>query len=243
MIAALTVALLLLPLLWRSRVRNALLFCVLASAAAWFQMAITKGAGGASHHAVLLWPIPHLFLALALAEVSIGFAWAPARKILGAAVAIAVAYLAAENILTTNQYLYQFVRYGSSHSWTDAIFQLSDEAGRMPASEVVIDDWGIVDVLAVLNRGKLPLIITDDSFLSPSLSEEARNWQRGLLESALWIGHTPAYQEIPGQADKVIQSAASAGFRKELIKTVPDRHGRQVFEIFRFTRADRPAIN
>ena len=114
-------ALLLLPLAWRTRARRPLLFALVALAAAWFQMAITRNAGATAHHAVLLWPIPHLFLAVAFAEASL-----PWRKLGTAALVVAVLYLAAENLLVTNQYLYQLARYGSVRSWTDASYGLAE---------------------------------------------------------------------------------------------------------------------
>jgi hypothetical protein len=228
---AFSAALLLLPFLWRTRARRVLLFSLVAMAAAWFQMAITKGAGGSAHHVVLLWPLPHLFIAVAFAEASLY--WRAAGRWLIAAVVI---YLAAENALLTNQYLYQLVRYGSPHSWTDAIYPLSEELGRMRAPQVVIEDWGILNPLVLLQKGTLPMVIVDDGFLSPGLSDALRNYHRGLLASALWVGHTPAYQEMAGTNRRILEAASSAGFRKELIETVSDREGRAAFEIFRFRK-------
>ncbi|MGD0436716.1 MAG: glycosyltransferase family 39 protein [Bryobacteraceae bacterium] len=226
-------ALLLLPFLWRTRARKVLLFSLVAMAAAWFQMAIAKGAGGSAHHAVLLWPIPHLFMAVAFAEASLQ--WRTAGRW---AIAVVVIYLAAQNLLLTNQYLYQLVRYGSPHSWTDAIYPLSDELGRMRAPQIVIEDWGILNPLVLLQKGTLPMIIVDDAFLSPGLSGALRNYHRGLLESALWVGHTPAYQEMAGTNRKILEAASSAGFRKELIETISDREGRAAFEIFGFRKTN-----
>jgi hypothetical protein len=200
---------------------------------AWFQMAITKGAGGSAHHAVLLWPLPHLFLAVAFAEASLR--WRTAGKWV---VAVVVVYLAAQNLLLTNQHLYQFARFGSPRSWTDAIYPLSDELGKMRAPRIVIDDWGILLPLVLLHRGTLPMMIADDGFLSPGASDEIRHRDHELLRSALWVGHTPAYLELPGINERILQAAASAGFRKELIEVISDREGRAAFEIFRFREAN-----
>ncbi len=56
------------------RARKTLLFCLIASAVAWIQMAITKDAGAGAHHIVLLWPLPQWFMAVAFAEAS---TWKP----------------------------------------------------------------------------------------------------------------------------------------------------------------------
>ncbi len=225
------VALLLTPALWFTRARRPLMFCLITIAAAWFQMAITKGAGAPAHHAVLLWPIPHMFLAVAFAEASLRL-----RKIGTCVLVIAVLYVAAENLLVTNQYLYQLARYGPASPWTDAIYDLSRSVGELKPSKVVIDDWGMLNQLVLLHRGQLPLEYAGRQFLSPSLSEEERNWDRGRLEQGLWLGHTAAYEEFKGANDRIVKAAASAGFRKELIKVISDRNGRPVFEIFRFTQ-------
>jgi hypothetical protein len=172
-------------------------------------------------------------MAVAFAEASLQ--WRTAGRW---AIAVVVIYLAAQNLLLTNQYLYQLVRYGSPHSWTDAIYPLSDELGRMRAPQIVIEDWGILNPLVLLQKGTLPMIIVDDAFLSPGLSGALRNYHRGLLESALWVGHTPAYQEMAGTNRKILEAASSAGFRKELIETISDREGRAAFEIFGFRKTN-----
>jgi hypothetical protein len=70
MMPAIFAALLLLPLAWRTRARNSMLFSAMAIAVAWMLMALAGG-GGAAHHTVLLWPLPHLFMAVAFAEASL----------------------------------------------------------------------------------------------------------------------------------------------------------------------------
>jgi len=232
---AFIVALLLAPALWFTRARGPLAFCLITLAVAWMQMAITKGAGTSAHHAVLLWPIPHIFLAVAFAEASLQLR--PGRgvqKIGEWALVAAMLYLAAENLLVTNQYFYQLARYGPAPRWTDAIYELSRSVGELRPSAVVVDDWGILYQLVFLHRGQLPLISAGDQFLSPALGEERRNWERWLLEQGLWLGHTAGHEEIPGSNERIVKTAASAGFRKEMIKVISDRNGRPAFEIFRF---------
>jgi len=228
---AFAVALLLTPALWFTRARRPIAFCLIALGVAWFLMAITKGAGTSAHHAVLLWPIPHMFLAVAFAEASLRV-----RKIGAWVLVVAMLYLAAENLLVTNRYFYQLARYGPARSWTDAIYDLSRSVGDLKPSKVVIDDWGMLNQLVFLHRGQLPLEFASDQFLSASLPEVEKNWDRGRLEHGLWVGHTAACEEFPGANDRIVKAASSAGFRKELIKVIPDRNGRPVFEIFRFVR-------
>src|SRR5258708_13728525 len=114
------------------------MFCLITIAAAWFQMAITKGAGAPAHHAVLLWPIPHMFLAVAFAEASLRL-----RKIGTCVLVIAVLYVAAENLLVTNQYLYQLARYGPPSPWTAAIYDPSRSATELKPSTLVTAACGM----------------------------------------------------------------------------------------------------
>ncbi|HEV2686957.1 MAG TPA: hypothetical protein VGV35_00345, partial [Bryobacteraceae bacterium] len=205
------------------------LFCLIVLAVAWLQMAITKGAGIAAHHAVLLWPVPHMFLAVTFAEASLHW-----KKIGAWLLAAGVLILAAGNVLVTNQYLYQLARYGGAGSWTDAIYPLSQVAGRLPAERIVIDDWGIFSPLQWLHSGKLPLVLAGDRFLSPGTSDLQKTWDRGLLERGLWLGHTPGYEQFRGSTERIVARATAAGFRKDLIQVVADRNGRAIFEVFRF---------
>jgi hypothetical protein len=219
-----------------TRARKTLLFCLIATTVAWIQMAITKDAGAGAHHIVLLWPMPQWFLAVAFAEASLlqPLRWRGAGAV---ALAAGMVFLAGENLLLTNEYFYQLANYGALHSWSDAIYRLSREVGGIQSPYFMVDDWGIVNPLLVLSDGRVPLLVTDDSFLAPGITEAGRAWDQARLAEDVWIGHTPPYQQITGANEKIVQGARSAGFEKQIIKTVPDRNGRPVFEIFRFVRA------
>jgi len=222
-------AIILAGLLWRSPARKKLLFFLLALAVAWFQMAITKDAGASAHHVVLLWPLAYLFLAVAFAEAA--SRWG---RLGAGAVAVAVVYLVAQNLLVTNQHFYLFARYGSPRSWSDAIYALSGDLGQARASQIVVADWGIVNSLILLQRNRLPLVLADENFLSPAESDSERQRDRQRLESGLWVGHTLPYREINQVNDSVMKAAAMAGFHKQILRLVSDTHGSPAYEIFRF---------
>ncbi len=230
------VGLALTPFLWFTSARRTILFCLIAMAVAWLQMAITKDAGLGAHHVVLLWPLPQWFLAVAFVQAA---AWRPlAWKHAGAILlASAVLFLAVDNLLLTNEYFYQLSAYGPTKSWTDAIFRLSDEAGQIHAEHLVVDDWGILTQLLVLHRNRLPVYFADQSFLAPGIPDDDRNWFIRRLSEDVWIGHTTPFLQWTDANDRIVRVAREAGFEKQMISTVPDRNGRQVFEIFRFVRA------
>jgi hypothetical protein len=236
MLPAFWVGIVLLPLLWRTQARRTLLFCLIAFAVGWLQMALTKDAGNSPHHITLLWPLPQWYLAVAFVEAA---AWRPLEWKNAGAILLATTmlFLAAENLLLTNEYFYQLAAYGPNKSWSDAIFQLSDEAGHIQASHLVVDDWGILNPLIALDRNRLPLVLAGPTFLDPALDAPTRAWQKDWLQD-VWIGHTPAFQQWPGAYDRIVRVARDAGFEKRLIETVPDRNGHPVFEIFRFVPAN-----
>ena len=233
---AFCLALLLLPLLWSTRARKPMLFCLIAMAVAWLQMAVTKDAGLGAHHVVLLWPLPHWFLALAFVEAA---AWRPLqRKHIGAIVLAAVVlFLTVDNLLLTNEYFYQLDAYGPTRNWNDAIFRLSEEAGHIQAEHLVVDDWGILTPLLVLHANRLPVYLADQSFLATGITDDDRNWFIRRLEQDVWIGHTTEFLQWPDANTRIARLAQGAGFEKQMIRTVPDRNGRPVFEIFRFIRS------
>jgi len=219
---ALWIALALVPLLWLTPARRTLLFCLIAVTVAWIEMAITKDAGLGAHHVVLLWPLPHWFIAVAFVEAS-RWKLLEYRRAGAIALAAGVIFLAGENLLLTNEYFYQLARYGSLGSWNDAIYQLSEEAGRIRSTPLVVDDWGIANALEVLRGGSVSLVA-------------AQEWDHARWAEDVWIGHTPEFQVRGGGTERIAEAARSTGYEKQIIKTVPDRNGHPVFEIFHFVR-------
>jgi hypothetical protein len=217
----------------RARARKPILFCLIAMAVAWLQMAVTKDAGLGAHHVVLLWPLPHWFLAIVFVEAA---AWHPLQWKHAGAILLAalVGFLAVDNLLLTNEYFYQLSAYGPVKTWDDAIFQLSDEAPYFHAPELAVSDWGILNALVVLHRNRLPLFYADNSFLAPGMAEADRQFCIKRLAQDIWIGHTAPFVEIDGINERMVEVARAAGFEKRMIETVPDRNGRAVFQIFRF---------
>lgn len=214
MIAAMCFALLLIPLLLRTPARKALLFGVIAIVVAWLHMALAGG-GGAAHHAVLLWPLPHLVIAIALAEASLHVRfgrWA---------LAVATGLLVAGNLLVMNQYLFQFIRNGAPVTWTDAVYPLAEDLKRSHASQILLPDWGITDALCVLTRDTPPAHPAEEPFVISDIN-------------AIWVDHVPGQEFSKGVHEKVVAAARATGFEPVLLKTYFDRNGRAMFRSYRF---------
>jgi 4-amino-4-deoxy-L-arabinose transferase-like glycosyltransferase len=227
---AFALALLLAPLA-RGHALRAILFALLAMAIAWAQMAITANAGGSVHHAILLWPLPHMVIAISFAAAS--------RRLRRAgipALAAVLAVLMVSGLLVTNEYRVVILRNGGSQDWTDAIFRLADYMKGVPPDNVFCMDWGIMDSLRLLSSGKLPLRVGTDPINKPSLDDADRQYLARTISGPgqVFINHTKDFEFFPGVNDKLVKYAADAGYRREVMAVIPDSHGRAVYEVYRF---------
>jgi hypothetical protein len=225
------------PFLWRTRAMRVYLFCLVAIAVGWLQMAITRGAGAAAHHVVLLWPLPHILLAIAFAQVA-----ERTGRFGRALVAAFVAFLVAGNVVLTDQYYYQYVRNGAAGSWTDAIHGLSQELPKLPAKYVAVIDWGIIIPLDVLNRGRLPLFWAGDPFIPRRAPEIPPAVDARLLdEQVLWVSYTAGNEQFTGVNAGLDSYAARTGYQKVSVQTFYDRNGRSIFDAFRLRKVAGPS--
>ena len=233
---ALLLALALTPLA-RGRDLRAILFAVIAMAVAWIQMATTPTAGGSVHHTILLWPLPAMAMAVSFAAASrrLGRAGIPA-------VAVILAVLAASEVLVTNEYFWKSIRNGGSHTWTDAVFPLSDDLMAMRPAAVYCADWDIFESLRLLDRGALPLRSGMDPVPAPNMSPADRQWLLGMIAApdAVWVTHVPDFEFFPAVRPKLDRFAAAAGFERRLIEVIGDAHGRATFELYRFQKQAGP---
>lgn len=192
----------------------------------WVQMFITKNTGGAAHHVILLWPFPLILMGVALDRVRFALS------------AVVVGVLLIQNLLTTNEYLSEFIRFGTTVNWSDAIHRLSDVLDPKMASDIYIVDWGYLNGIRLLHEGDLPLRIATDPLVKPVIGEDERKLILAMIDSPerLFVAHTAGNEMFPGLNDKLRNTAAQLGYHEELVRTVGDRNGRQIFEIFRFQK-------
>jgi hypothetical protein len=230
----LAAALLLVPVLWQTTARGPALFAAITAALVWAQMAFTKGAGGSVHHTVLLWPWPHLIIGVTFAEAS------RRLKRPGAVLLAAVlVFVCGSSLLVSNEYLSLLIRNGGSRSWTDASQPLHETLKRTPATLVYIVDWGIFDTQRLLSEGRSPLRWGVGPLLKEKLDDPDWREFREMIGDPehIVVGHTPPYEEFPNVHERLRAMSEQAGYRRELLHTIRDSHGRAVYEVFRF----RPA--
>lgn len=231
--AVLLGVLLLSALVWKQTWR-VVVFCLLAMLIAWLQMALTRDAGGSAHHAVLLWPLPHLLIGVVLGAL------ARRSALLRRGVYAALVVLVGLNLLVLNQYLYQYAVYGAGGSWSDAISGLSNALKGSRAPAINIADWGMLNTLEVLHRGRLPLQDAAAPALGNTPEDDAILSRLMGTAGALWVGHTDNYEEFHGLNSRLMTRAARAGYRKEVVHLIADRNGRAVFEIYRLIPLTAP---
>jgi hypothetical protein len=227
-------ALLLAPLSGRHGIRLILLALV-AMAVAWIQMAINQNTGGSIHHTILLWPLPQFIVAVSFSAASyrVGRAGIPA-------VACMTAVLAISGALVMNEYFVQTVEAGGAQAWTDAIFPLSRWIKDDPAHWALATDWGIADQLRLLHRGRLHIGVGTDQISKPEMTDDDRTMVAQMISipGNIFIAHTPPCEIFPGNNAKLIQFAAAAGYRREMLTTISDSYAHPVYEVYRFVKSD-----
>jgi hypothetical protein len=232
-------ALVMIPYLWRTPARRPMLFAAACMTVVWGQMLFGRGVGASVHHTALLLPWPYLLIAAGFAEASRRFG----REGLIAVVLI-VAAVSAKSVLTTNTYLSQLIRNGSSGPWTDAMSPLSDYLATVPGEDIFVLDWGIFDSVRVLQQGRLPLYWGADPLLKVPPGELEVRIAREMIRGPnhVFVSHTPGQEVFAGVSARFNQMLEAEGYRRETLRIVPDGNGRPIFEVFRVRSADLPAV-
>jgi len=210
------------PWWWKHRAAR---FSLVFMAVSWLLMAVTRGAGGSAHHIVLLWPFPILFVAVALASLP----WRPLAWVAGIGII-------GMNLLVLNQYVAQFERNGAGDVFTDALYPLSISLDAYADRTLYLIDWGLYDNLNLLHQGRLDLRIASGPLATDTASQEQLGEIREMLQNrdALILDHVREHEVFQDVGIRLERAAGSLGYRKEVVRTIPDSNGRPMFEIVRF---------
>lgn len=220
-------ALCLLPFVWRSPARRPALFSLFVLGAAWAQMVVTSAAGGAAHHAILLWPFPQLLIAVVLAQY---------RRI-GPVVAVT---LVLANLLVCYQYWSNLRQVGTSLVWTDAITPLSADRNLAQADLVCIADWGVISQLITLHKGLLPIEAELETLsVDKPTPDQLDSLRRHLHHpKAVWVSHPDGKEFFSGVNRRLLRIAHAESLKKVSLHIYPDTHGHPALELFRFAPLD-----
>lgn len=229
----LVAALLLAPVTWFGARRRFAAFLLAGLILSAFLMMSTRNAGASQHHTILLWPVPQLLLVLLLAEVAERWPGKPLWAALSVTLLCAVS-----NITILNQYMAQFISSGPTPIWTNAIRPLVNELGRYHGRLVFAADWGISEQVQFYGGGKIGFHRPAEGAVLALHEPLSQAYvERQLAEPAnLFVTHTEGREAFAGARARLIEFAASKGYRHELLQVIKDRHGVPIFEIHEFKR-------
>jgi hypothetical protein len=234
---AVVAALLSAPAWWRSRLRRQILFVLITGATAWLAMALTRAAGGAAHHVVLLWPLPHWLVAAVFGTLT------EQRKGGRLVFVLLIALLASRQFLVTAEYARKLERNGAGDLWTTALWTLGDRMQAYQERPVYLADWGMQNSLEFLSRGRLQTGAASDPFLDDDLTAGERDIATRMLATpgAIFVGYVEGKEVFTGVRSRLEQFAAAQGYRKLVRERIADGHKRPIFEVFEFVPTDTPA--
>ncbi|MBY0506796.1 MAG: hypothetical protein K2X03_22950 [Bryobacteraceae bacterium] len=207
-------AAMILLLFWPSRLAW---FPICAGAIIFLLMAMTRNAGGAVHHQILIWPLPYWAIAAAFTAPRI------ARPTLAWAV---VALLAVDNARVVNVYRQALEETGSPGSWNNAIFRLVERIGARRPKTVRVYDWGMSDNLSLLTRGSVEIAWNDRPFAAENFARPAD----------LWIGTLKPFEAFANVNQDLQEAVAKAGYERRVLEVIADRQGRPVYELFELVK-------
>ncbi len=216
--------------------RRAIVFALIAMAVIWVQMVLTKNAGAGAHHAILLWPLPQMVIAVSFAAASqrLGQMGKPA-------LAASLAILLASQLAVLNEYRVLMARNGGAVNWTDAIDSLTNYLKIAPARDVFCVDWGLMGSLHLLSRGSLPLRLGWEELAKAewTSADRARITAMVTQPGDLFVGHSADLELFHGFSARLERFAESLGYHRNLLAVIADRHGRPTFEVYRFVAWNR----
>ena len=213
-----------------------LLFLLLTTLVAWLQMFLNKDTGASTHHVVLLWPFPAIFLGIAFSAVA-----RRAGRNGFRALVLVTGLFCAGNLLNANEYLYNFSTSGASGVWTDAIDRLSADLAtdlkKDKNTPIGAVDWGFLNGVRLLHDGEIQISVASDQLARPMDSEAQKEFLAMIGDPRrLLVRHTDEYQVFPGINQRFRSAVTAAGFTEHIERIVTDSNQRPVFVVFRLLR-------
>ena len=225
-IPLLLLGLALLPLAWRSPSRSTFLFSAVFCVVTWLQMAFLQNAGTGAHHAILLWPMPHMAIGALLVGGCNRLGRLGTPLLVGATSAACLSSLA----VTGTNYAYM-LQNGGSVAWSDAIYPAAGAIPEMKPSYVCFLDWGFFETIRLIHKGKLGPCNAVDPVVDPETAK------RQLQDrETVYMAHTDGNNAVLGLDQRFVTFAESNGYRKAHQRTFYDSNGRPIIEVFKLFR-------
>jgi hypothetical protein len=179
------------------------------------------------HHMIMIYPFPHILVALALCRT----AGHGGRAIRSSVIAAAIVLLASQ-ILVDVRYIQSFRTKGGAGAWSDAIYELAKYSGERPGKKFFLMDWGMSNQLLLLSNGR---INKEESFVNfiGAREQEKQRGLKALLErpGRVLVFHTPQFETYPllNWFRAVLREIDPGA---ELVKTIYQRDGRSIFLVY-----------
>jgi hypothetical protein len=218
---------------FRRRFRPAM-FIVLWGVLVLAASALTPG-GSYPHHVLLSYPAPQL----ALAAFVIGggaLLRGHIRVLMLAAGVVSIAAVVVVSVATSIEMLSRLRKTGGTGNFSDAIYVLEKDLVQHDRSRrLVVIDWGIFQNLVALSGGKLK---ATELWKPLNAKGQVRGSVLEQLDdpSVSYVLHAPGATNFPRARIRFFAALHSSGRHLTLERTVPNRLGRPLFEVYRVSQ-------
>ena len=206
--------------------RRWIVFLTFSAGLAWFQSAITVGAGGSMHHAVLIWPF--LYGALAL---SFGAVLNKEGRLVLPVTLLLAAIICLRGVEAMNAMMQNLSSYSRTIPWTDADIPLRNLLVNTGVERVITVDWGIADVIAFRTADLVSVV--DESF---ELSDGRFDKDRFLNcngQGCAVIAHVEQRSLFKPAQAFLHEQMRSMSLVERQPEVISDSHGSPAFVVFR----------
>lgn len=204
---------------------------------------VTERATGA-HHAVMVYPFPHLLIGAAVAGAARQAEAGRAVKIPHAGRVLLVACslpLVLARIAVDARYLDSFRVRGGAGAWSDAIYRLADYCRQNRDKTYLLMDWGFSTQLLVHSENR---IRKQEVFFAWTDLREQERVERLLPTladpSAVLVFHVPPFETVPSY-DFVTKSLKRYGLEAQPVQTFFQKDGRPIYVVIRVVRPEAEA--
>lgn len=222
-----------LPFLRNSAMARPMLSALAYLLVTWGLMAAVPGGGTAVHHSILVYPAPHLFVALAAVQMA-----QKAGRMATAAGVLLLLALLLPNLLLLSRFHTSLRRNGTPPIWTEAVNTLSQELTKHRDRRIVPTDWGYAQTLCLLANGNIDMYDIS-SYVGEKNVADIRS--AVLDKDSLFVGHAAGSEQFAGVNAMVDEIANQADRVKARLTTIRDRKAHPRFEIFRYVPRTGPS--
>ena len=210
----------------RKAPRRWILFLLISTIAAWFESAVTVGAGESLHHTVLVWPLVYGAVALSASAIAQG-----RGKFTATAVLLIVGILSVRGIQMLGFTYLNMLSSARVTQWTDADKPLGELLRRQAVRRAIIVDWGIADIVAARTADKVAEF--DEYFALAGGHFDRDKFVNCHAPDCVVISHVKERAMDPKTNALLENFFHNLHLTKIDLSVVSDGHGIPTFELFR----------